>query len=301
MRLVLFSLWELVLRQFVQILPWWLLGGVLGACVSAFAGPRLRAALGSLGGPRHRVAKLALAAALGAASPICMYGTIPLLLGFHEKGVPQNMLAAFMVSSILINPNLFVFSLALGVPLALVRLGACLLAGIVAGSLVGLLPGGRLFDFSRYQGSERPPSGLPPWRKALRDVNNTLVKTAPYVAIGILAAALFEQFVPKDVFSTLFRGNRGLSVLVCAGLGVPVYVCGGGTIPMVQAWMQQGMGMGSALAFLLSGPATKISNLSAVKAVLGGRNFALYLAYVVVYAVAAGFFVDSLFLLFGGL
>lgn len=300
MRLVLLSLWGLVLKQFVQILPWWLLGGALGACVSAFAGPRMRATLATLGGRRHRLAKLALAAALGAASPICMYGTIPLLLGFHEKGVPQNMLAAFMVSSILINPNLFVFSLALGMPLALARLAACLLAGILAGALVGLLPGGRLFDFSRYQGSERPPSGLSPWRKALRDFNNTLVKTAPYVAVGIAAAALFEQFVPKDVFSALFRGNRGLSVLVCAGLGVPVYVCGGGTIPMVQAWLQQGMGMGSALAFLLSGPATKISNLSAVKAVLGGRNFALYVAFAVVFAVAAGFLVDSLFLLFGG-
>ncbi len=299
MRLVLLSLWELVLQQFVQILPWWLLGGALGACVSAFAGPRLRFALGALGGRGHPAAKLALAAVLGAASPICMYGTIPLLVGFHVKGVPQNMLAAFMASSVLINPNLFVFSLALGAPLALARLAACLLAGMLAGALVRFLPGGKLFDFSHYEGSERTPSGLPPWRKALRDFHNTLVKTAPYVAAGIAVTALFEQFVPKDTFAALFRGNRGLSVLLSAGLGVPVYVCGGGTIPMLQAWLQDGMSAGSALAFMLSGPATKLSNLSAVKAVLGVRNFALYVAYAVVFAVAAGFLVDFIFSFMG--
>lgn len=298
---MLLSLWELVMRQFMQILPWWLLGGAIGACVSAFAGPRLRTALGSLAGGRFAAGKLALAALLGAASPICMYGTISLLLSFYSKGVPQGILAAFMVSSVLINPNLFVFSLALGAPLALARLLACLLAGVLAGALTCLLPGGKLFDFSRYEGGERPPSGLPPWRKALRDWNNTIVRTAPYVAAGIAVTALFEQFVPKDAFAALFHGNRGLSVLLCAGLGVPVYVCGGGTIPMLQAWLQDGMSAGAALAFMLSGPATKLSNLSAVKAVLGTRNFALYVAYAVVFAVAAGFAVDFLFSLAGGL
>ena len=78
-------------------------------------------------------------------------------------------------------------------------------------------------------------------------------------------------------------------------LGVPMYVCGGGTIPLIAQWMRQGMSMGAAASFMLTGPATKLSNLSAVKIVLGGKHFALYLLYAAAFAFAAGTVVDMLF------
>jgi uncharacterized membrane protein YraQ (UPF0718 family) len=48
------------------------------------------------------------------------------------------------------------------------------------------------------------------------------------------------------------------------------------------------MGTGDAMAFMLAGPATKINNLSAVKMILGTKNFLLYLAFVVGFAMLAG-------------
>jgi uncharacterized membrane protein YraQ (UPF0718 family) len=82
---------------------------------------------------------------------------------------------------------------------------------------------------------------------------------------------------------------------MAATIGVPFYMCGGGTIPLLMTWLEHGMGMGSATAFMITGPATKITNLGAVKIVLGIRHFILYLAFAMLFALLSGFIVNCLF------
>lgn len=67
-----------------------------------------------------------------------------------------------------------------------------------------------------------------------------------------------------------------------------------GTIPLLQAWLSDGMSMGSAAAFMVTGPATKITNLGALKIVLGAKNFILYLVYIMVFAFATGLLINFL-------
>lgn len=83
-------------------------------------------------------------------------------------------------------------------------------------------------------------------------------------------------------------------MLMAATIGVPLYACGGGTIPLLQAWLSDGMSMGSAAAFMVTGPATKITNLGALKIVLGAKNFILYLVYIMVFAFATGLLINFL-------
>ena len=52
------------------------------------------------------------------------------------------------------------------------------------------------------------------------------------------------------------------------------------------------MSVGSAAAFMLTGPATKITNLGALKIVLGLKRFLLYLAFVMVFALLTGIAVN---------
>lgn len=75
--------------------------------------------------------------------------------------------------------------------------------------------------------------------------------------------------------------------------GVPLYACGGGTIPLLQLWLSEGMSMGSAAAFMSTGSATKITNLGALKIVLGMKRFLLYLAYVVLFSFLTGVLVNA--------
>ncbi|MBQ1490436.1 MAG: hypothetical protein IIZ39_00630 [Blautia sp.] len=54
------------------------------------------------------------------------------------------------------------------------------------------------------------------------------------------------------------------------------------------------MSMGSAAAFMITGPATKITNLGALKSALGWKGFILYIIFVMLFSLMAGLIVNSL-------
>ncbi len=66
-------------------------------------------------------------------------------------------------------------------------------------------------------------------------------------------------------------------------------------IPLLQAWLMDGMSMGSAAAFMITGPATKITNLGALKIVLSLKRFTLYIAFVMLFSMTSGLVVNSIF------
>ena len=106
--------------------------------------------------------------------------------------------------------------------------------------------------------------------------------------LGIVLSALFQRYVPADLMTAAF------GVLMAATVGVPLYACGGGTIPLLQAWLLDGMSLGSAAAFMITGPATKITNLGALKIVLGLKHFLLYLTFVMAFSFLTGLAVNLL-------
>lgn len=81
---------------------------------------------------------------------------------------------------------------------------------------------------------------------------------------------------------------------MAATIGVPLYACGGGTIPLLNMWLASGMSMGSASAFMITGPATKITNLGALKIVFGVKRFLLYLVFVMLFSLVTGMLVNLL-------
>ena len=83
-----------------------------------------------------------------------------------------------------------------------------------------------------------------------------------YWILGMIVGSLVS------VFAKLFsETNEGFGALMAATIGVPLYACGGGTIPLIREWLYSGMSMGSAAAFMLTGPSTKITNLRAENSV----------------------------------
>jgi uncharacterized membrane protein YraQ (UPF0718 family) len=279
-----------ILTQIQQIGVWWLAGILTGSAISVFLSDKIVAAVSAFRQKNYNFWASLAAAALGVASPVCMFGTIPLIVALGRKGVPQYLLVTFMISSILLNPTLLVMSFALGIGPALIRLLVSLLGGLLAGLLAALfLRKRQIFQFSQFETEPRKKKAF--WA----DVLKALRITAPYLLIGIILTALFDQYFPKELLAQLFGKNRGLGILFAVSLSVPLYVCGGGTIPLMAAWLQSGMSLGSAVAFMIAGPATKITNLGAVKIILGWRNFLIYLVYCVLFALVAGILVNWFF------
>ena len=285
-------LWYYFSVQLEQIFGWWVLGMVLGSAVSVFGKGRIHSAVAALGRGRGGVGAVFAASALGIASPLCMYGTIPIAASFSQKGMKDDLLAAFMMSSILLNPQLLLYSAALGVPALVIRLVSCFLCGAAAGLAVRYGCRGGYFTFNGF--SERASRDTDPnlLLRFLKNLGRNIRATAPMFLLGVLLSAAFQRYVPTDGFAALFGENEGFGVLLAATIGVPLYACGGGTIPLLQAWLADGMSMGAASAFMITGPATKITNLGALKIVLGLKHFAVYLAFVMLFSLATGLAVN---------
>lgn len=119
--------------------------------------------------------------------------------------------------------------------------------------------------------------------------------TGGYFLLGIFLSAVFQRYMPSDAFTHLFGPeNEGFGVLMAATIGVPLYACGGGTIPLLQAWLVDGMSMGSAASFMITGPATKITNLGALKIGMGTKHFVFYIGFVMVFSLVTGVLVNLL-------
>lgn len=79
-----------------------------------------------------------------------------------------------------------------------------------------------------------------------------------------ISPALFQRYVPADAFAGLFgEENEGFGLLLAATIGVPLYACGGGTVPLLQQWLAFGMSMGQ-------------------------RHFVMYLGFVILFSLVTG-------------
>ncbi len=279
--------------QFRQICRYWILGMLIGSFISVFAKDKIHGVFTGMKDKKWGLFGIIPACILGIASPLCMYGTIPIAASFRRQGMREDWLAAFMMASILLNPQLIIYSAALGTTALIVRVVSCFLCGCAAGLLVFAFY--REKDFFDFKGFEE---------RASRDTHpNLLIRyllnvwrntkaTGLYFLFGILLSALFERYVPQDLMAKVFGGNEAWGVLMAATVGVPLYACGGGTIPLLQEWLMRGMSVGSAAAFMITGPATKITNLGALKIVMGWKRFALYIGFVMLFAFMCGMTVN---------
>lgn len=286
-------LWYYITLLLEQIASYWLLGMAMGSLVSVFGKDRINRLFLKLRNKKMGLFGILPACAWGIASPLCMYGTIPIAASFAQKGMREDWLAAFMMASILLNPQLILYSAVLGYEILAVRIISCFLCGAGAGLLVHWLGRGRsFFRFSGFQVPESRDTDPNPFFRFVKSFGRNVRATGPYFLLGILLAAAFQRYVPADAFARLFGAQEGFGVLMAATIGVPLYACGGGTVPLLQQWLASGMSAGSAAAFMITGPATKITNLGAVKIMLGAKQFVLYLLFIMLFAWTAGLAVN---------
>ena len=287
--------WHYFSIQFLQIAGYWAVGMILGSLIAVFGKEKIRSLFAAMQGKDLGLFGIVPASLIGIASPLCMYGTIPIAASFAEKGMEEDWLAAFMMSSILLNPQLLFYSAALGKAALIIRFVLCFFCGITAGLLVRFFfKDKNFFNFSGFAGQETSSrdNDPNPFLRFLKNLARNFKATGAAFLIGITLSALFQCYVPAEAVAALFGKHHGFGLLMAATVGVPLYVCGGGTIPLLITWMESGMSLGSASAFMITGPAMKITNLGAVKIVLGIKNFALYITFAVLFALCMGFLID---------
>jgi uncharacterized membrane protein YraQ (UPF0718 family) len=177
------------------------------------------------------------AAGLGMLSPLCTYGTVPVVLQLFRAGVPLAPLATFLSTSSLMNPQLFILTWG-GIGPALARAGSVLLFGVALGMLVQRIPL-RLITTAAAGagagGSEQPETDRPrphPERKwfelwtFLRDSYEMTLFVGCYLVIGLIVGAALAVFVPAAWIVRMFRPGEWAAVALAAVLGDAVYQSG---------------------------------------------------------------------------
>jgi copper chaperone CopZ len=112
--------------------------------------------------------------------------------------------------------------------------------------------------------------------------------------VGLVIAALLTALVPADALAPYLGGGL-TAMLVAVVVGVPLYVCATGSIPIGLGLLAAGASPGAVLAFLIAGPATNAATVSVTWNLLGRRSGLLYLGSVLVTAIGSGLLLDAAF------
>jgi len=118
---------------------------------------------------------------------------------------------------------------------------------------------------------------------------------AGWFLVGLLLAGLITTVVPAEML-TRYLGGGLTSMLVMLAVGIPLYICATASTPIAAALILKGVSPGTALVFLLAGPATNVTSLTVLMGVLGRRTTAIYLATIAISTVLFGLAVDQFYL-----
>ena len=105
--------------------------------------------------------------------------------------------------------------------------------------------------------------------------------------IGLILSALISVYLPSD-FGTKISGGIFTQMLLMLVIGIPIYVCSIGSIPIAFTFLAAGVEPGAVLVFLVTGPETNLVTMSALIKILGVKNFIIYISTVIIGALLAG-------------
>ncbi len=227
------------------------------------------------------------AACLGGASPLCTYGTVPILIELVRGGASPGPALAFLVSSSLLNPQMFILMIGgLKLRLALAHVCGVLLLSVPVGlASLGMNPEVLLNSKVLCTTHVCPGKHKPGLLHTLLRLTETI---GLHFVVGVTLAALLRTLIPTLWVSSLLGTGRWYGVLLAGILGIPLYACGGGAVPVIAGLLGRGMSPGAALAFFLAGPSTRVTALAALGSLLNRRALAIYIGYIVVGAALAG-------------
>ena len=247
---------------------------------------------------RHPIPAILLATFIGIGSPLCTYGTIPIVVQLMQSGTPVFPLVSFLASSSLMNPQLLILTWrGIGLDMALARLLSVAVYSILLGLVLWRLPAHWIHEpqaASRVLPQTHRERAIPTLARFAVQVWRNFRFVAFYMTIGILAGAAIETFISSAWVLRLFDPGEWFALPLAAVLGVPLYACGGGTIPMIRSLLHSGMERGSALAFFLVGSATRPTPLVAMKTVLRARAIVAYVVSLLLFSVFAGWAFDRI-------
>ena len=118
-------------------------------------------------------------------------------------------------------------------------------------------------------------------------------KVWPYVLVGVGVGALIHNWIPQGWIEAVLGGGNPLSVVLATLVGAPVYADIFGTLPIAEALVAKGVGVGTVVAFMMSVTVLSIPSLVMLKKVVSGKLMAVFIAVVMAGVIACGYALNA--------
>jgi len=109
----------------------------------------------------------------------------------------------------------------------------------------------------------------------------------PELLLGLALAAVVAAIVPVGKFVGSYLGG-GLGYLFSLVFGLIMYICSTASVPLVHAFISQGMNIGAGMVLLLVGPVTSWGTILVLRKEFGAKTLVVYLAVISAMALAFG-------------
>ncbi|MCY6957449.1 permease [Clostridium brassicae] len=223
-----------------------------------------------------------MASILGIVTPFCSCSSVPLFIGFVEAGIPLGVTFSFLITSPIVNEAAFAVLLAsFGWKIAAFYVITGVFVGVVGGIIIGKLNMEKQVEEYVYemQMGEVQIEKLTTKDRvdfSIQNVKDIIKRVWVFLLIGIGIGAFIHGWAPAEVLSKYAGGNNPFAVLVAVVIGIPLYSNALGTIPIAEALINKGVGIGTAMAFMMAVTALSFPEMILLRKVIKPKLIAAF-------------------------
>jgi uncharacterized protein len=241
-----------------------------------------------------------LAALLGVVTPFCSCSSIPLFMGFLSAGIPLGVTFTFLISSPLVNEaSLFIFPSIFGFKITLLYNLIGMMFSILGGLLIQRLKLEKyiqseiLVFTGKKQLQEKYKEKIIPLKERLKlwtsEMLDITKKIYLYIILGVTIGAIIHGFVPQSLISNTLSSQNIFVVPLSVILGIPLYANSVSVIPIIEALVNKGIPMGTALAFMTATVTLSIPEALMLKKLLKWQLLAIFFGITTVGIIFMGY------------
>lgn len=230
---------------------------------SYFPPQRTRRILGGIKGFPGR----AMGALLGILTPFCSCSSIPLFIGFSSAGLPIGVTLSFLIMSPMADLGSFTMLMTqFGWKIAACYLITGFIIAVTGGTIIEILGMDRyVADYIRNarlsETEEEKLTFSDRLGAAAKGVADIVKRVWMYIFLGVGIGSFIHNVIPGEIVQAVLGGEHWYSVLLACLVGIPMYADIFGAIPIAEALLSKGAGLGTVVSFMMSVTALSLPSL----------------------------------------
>ena len=247
-----------------------------------------------------------LGALLGTVTPFCSCSSIPLFIGFTSAGLPLSVTFSFLISSPLVDiASVILLASIFNWKIAIAYVVVGLVLAVIGGTVIGKMEMEKYVEPFVYGnkpvGVEYEPEELTRKERidyAIEQALAIITRVWRYVLLGVGIGALIHNWIPETVISAVLGQDKWYSVLVATLVGVPMYADIFGTLPIAEALVGKGVGLGTALSFMMGVTALSLPSMIMLEKVVKTKLLGTFVGIVTLGIIIIGYTFNAFAYLF---